>query len=414
MLSRQPICRTDRTIHAYELLFRDNDADYASFRDDDQATVQVIVSAFMEIGLAELVGPHLAFINVSPNFLLSDFCEALPPDRVMLEMLQPVSLDPRLLLRIKLLVREGYKLVLGDFAFAPRFRPLLEQACVVKVDIINNSRMALEEMMAASQGLGLKTVAERVETLEQFTLASTLGFDWFQGYFFCCPEPIRSTRLPLSRLMTMRLIAKLNDSTLTINQLEEAIRQDLSLSYKLLRYVGSAACGVRGQVQSIRHAAVLIGIDRLKIWAALILFSGIEEKMKEMNVTAIIRARMCENLADAMKLSEASERFFLVGLFSLLDAMLVRPMEQILESLNLAPEINQALIRHEGALGSVLECVIAYERRDWKNVRCGSLDQETIRTAYIKAMAWSIRTLNEFSGVVAGDAAESDSRRFGR
>lgn len=411
LLSRQPICRADRTTYAYELLFRDTEEDFASFRNDDEATAQVIVSAFMEIGLAELVGSNFAFINVSPNFMMSDFCEALPPERVTLEMLQPVHLDPRLLLRLRLLVRDGYRLAVGDFAFAPRFRPLLEMAYVVKIDLMNNSRMSLEEKIAISAKMGLKTVAEKVETPDQFKMACTLGFEWFQGYFFCRPETIRSTRLPLSRLMTMRLIARLNDPSLTVSQLEEAIRQDLSLSYKLLRYVSSAACAIRGQVQSIRHAAVLIGIDRLRIWAALILFSGIEEKARELNMTAVVRARMCENLAGSMKHSESADRFPLVGLFSLLDAMLLRPMEEIVESLSLAPDIEQALLHYDGVLGSVLRCVVAYEKRDWRNVVCGDLDQETIRTAYIKAMAWAIRTMNEFAGAAsAGDSRKSGTR----
>jgi EAL and modified HD-GYP domain-containing signal transduction protein len=213
--------------------------------------------------------------------------------------------------------------------------------------------------------------------------------------------------LPLSRLITLRLIAKLNDPNLGIDELEEAIRQDLSLSYKLLRYVGSAGCALRAEIRSIRHAAVLTGIERLKIWASLILFSGIEEKPRELTLTAVVRARMCEKLAEALKLNQV-DRFFLVGLFSVLDAMLDRPLEEILSSLNLAPEIHNGILRREGEFGAVLDCVLAYERRDWERVRCGGLGQETIRSAYVKSMAWAIRIVSGFSDTVAADAVKQE------
>jgi EAL and modified HD-GYP domain-containing signal transduction protein len=207
--------------------------------------------------------------------------------------------------------------------------------------------------------------------------------------------------------MTLRLIGRLHDPNVTIDELEQAIRQDLSLSYKLLRYVGSAACAVRGQINSIRHAATLAGMDRLRIWAGLILFSGIEEKLGELTITAVTRARMCEKIAEAMDLQQSADRCFLVGLFSVLDSMLGRPMPDIVESLHLAPEINSALINRQGELGSILECVIAYERRDWDNARCGSLNQEAVRSAYVKAMAWSIRTLNGFSDAISEETAKT-------
>ncbi len=407
LVSRQPICRPDRTIHGYELLFRDDENDRARIRNDDEATAQVIVNTFMEIGLQEMVGSHLAFINVSPNFLLGDFCEALPPDLVILELLVPPHLDPRLLLRVKLLVHGGYRIAVGDFAFAPKFQSLLEFVSIAKIDVHDSSSESLKAKMALCHRFGLKTVAEKVETPADFNLCKDLGFDWYQGYFFCHPQFVRGARIPLTRLTTLRLIGKLNDPQLTINHLEESIRQDLSLSYKLLRYVGSAGCGLRGRVQSIRHAAVLIGIDRLKIWASLILFSGVEDKMKEVDVSAIVRARMCEKLAEAMKLGDSADQFFLVGLFSLLDTMLSRPMEEIVESLNLTPEITNALLHRQGVLGSVLACVMAYERRDWNNVNCGTLDQEAIRNAYVRATAWSIRTLNGFADTLETSAIKS-------
>jgi EAL and modified HD-GYP domain-containing signal transduction protein len=398
-------------VFGYELLFRDRESNHAEFRDEDEATAQVIVNTFMEIGLQEMVRDRRACINVSPKFLLSDFCEALPADRVILELVDPDEYRPPLLKRLHRLVEIGYQIAV-DHGLSKRFPELLEHAAIVKFDVPLHNWTTIERHLEEIDRSRIKLAAERVENGDQFQFCKNAGFDYFQGYYFCRPELVRATPLPLSRLTTLRLIGKLHDPNVDIDELEQAIRQDLSLSYKLLRYVGSAACSVRGQIKSIRHAAVLAGMNRLKIWAGLILFSGIEVHMSELTTGAVMRARMCEKLAEAMNLSQSADRCFIVGLFSVLDAMLGRPMEEIVESLNLEPEINAALIRREGNIGEILRCVLAYERRDWENARCGKLDQEAIRGAYVKAMAWSIRTLNGFSDAIPEESVKRANSKY--
>jgi EAL and modified HD-GYP domain-containing signal transduction protein len=407
LLSRQPICHVDFTVFGYELLFRDSDADEAKIADGEKATAQVVVN-LMEIGVKQMVGNHQAFINVSSDFLLKDFSEALPPGQIVFELLEPVEVDRALIKRIHQLTAKGYRLATGDFVFRDGFGQLLELAHIVKFDLQSNSS-SLRWNAAKAARNGAKLAAERVETFEQFNLCKSYGFDYFQGYFLCRPERIQTKRLPLSRINTLRLMGKLNDPKLRIDELEAAIRQDLSLTYKLLKFVGSAACPVRTQINSIRHAAVLIGIERLKVWASLILFSGIQAEMKELSATAVIRARMCEKLAEARQLPN-TDQFFLVGMFSLLDAMLNQPLLHILKSLNLAPEINDALVYHGGTLGEVLKCVKAYERRAWEDVHCGNLDSAKIREIYVKAVSWSIQTLTGFSDVISEDAAQKETR----
>jgi EAL and modified HD-GYP domain-containing signal transduction protein len=404
LLSRQPIYRADMSPFGYELLYRDSDADRAIIHDEDEATAQVVVNTFMELGLEQMVGDRLAFINVSKNFVLGNFCESLPPERVVLELLEPDSVDMALLKRMAQLRGNGYKFAVGDFAFGEKFLPLLDFVSIVKFDVINSPWERVHKQLSELERYPIERAAERVETQEQFHYCRNVGFQYFQGYFFCRPEFIKSPRLPLSRLMTLRVIAKLNNPNLNINELEEAIRQDLSLSYKLLMYVGSAAFPRRAEIKSIRHAAAMTGIDRLKIWASLILFSGIEEKLRDVTQTAVIRARMCEKLAEAMQL-EQPDRFFLVGMFSLLDTMLNVPLDEILGSLHLTPDLVNGILHQEGDFGEVLRCVQAYEKRDWNQVRCGDLDQETIREAYIKAMAWAIRSLNAFSDAIPAQHA---------
>jgi len=243
----------------------------------------------------------------------------------------------------------------------------------------------------------LQLIAEKVETREQLRLCQDLGFDYFQGYFFCRPQLVASRRLPVNRLSAIRLITKLNNPDIKIKELEEALSQDVSLSYKLLRYVNSAVCGLNHEVESIRHAVVLVGLERMRIWASLILFSGLDDKPRDVIVTGAVRARMCEKLAESLKM-ERPDRFFLVGLFSVLDAIFDRPLEEIVKTLPLAPEAADGLLRHEGQLGSVLRCSMAFERKDWREAQNSvPLNLETIAQIYQQAMTWSLRSLSAFS-----------------
>jgi EAL and modified HD-GYP domain-containing signal transduction protein len=393
-MSRQPIYSAEMAVLGYELLFRDSEVNRASFSDGDQATAEVISNTFMDIGLQELVGQDLAFINFGRNLLMGNFCESLPSERVVLELLESVEPDDALLKRLAQLKAAGYRIALDDFVCADSSCRLLESAHFVKLDMIACDQEMIERSVAIIKKFPIQLIAEKVETREQFQLCRSLGFDYFQGYFFCRPEMVSSQRLPVNRLATIRLITKLNNPDIKFQELEEALSQDVSLSYKLLRYTNSAVCGLQREVESIRHAAVIVGIERMRIWASLILLSGLEDKPRDVIVTGAIRARMCEKLAEAVKISHP-ERCFLVGLFSVLDAIFDRPLQEIISALPLAPNIVTALLQHDGPLGSLLRCVLAYEQRDWSAAQNAvQLDSEAIAHIYKEAVMWSLRNLS--------------------
>jgi EAL and modified HD-GYP domain-containing signal transduction protein len=396
LLSRQPIYRADNSLQGYELLFRDNDSNIASFSDGARATAQVLVNSLMEIGMDELVGRHLAFINFERTLLIGNYCESLPRERVVLEILESVAPDEILLKRLKQLRSKGYRIALDDFLCTQPFSPFLEFADFVKLDLSTTDWPSIERTAEAMQKYPVELIAEKVETREQFQQCKEIGFHHFQGFFFCRPQNISGRPLPVNRLAALRLLTQLNKSDIQIDELEESISQNVALSYKLLRYINSAMCGLERQVESIRHATVLVGLDKMRIWASLIVFSSFEETPRDVLVTGGIRARMCEKLATILRLQHP-ERYFLVGLFSVLDAVLNRPLEQILASLSLSRDITDALLDGKSELGNVLRCVQAYERRDWNwNSATAALkiDEETLRKAYTDALAWSMRTLN--------------------
>ncbi len=401
LVSRQPIYRADMAELGYELLFRDSETENAAFSDGDQATAEVILKTCMDIGLDALVGQSTAFINFDRNLILGNYCECLPRDRVVLELVEAVKPDAALLARLKALRAAGYRLALDNFLVTDLSSPLLELASFVKIDLLANDWSAVKQALAAVRKHSPKLIAKKVETREQFSTCKVLGFDYFQGYFFCRPQLVEGRRLPVTRLATVRLITKLNNPDIEVKELEQAIGQDVSLSYKLLRYINSAACSLSRPVNSIGHAIVLLGQQQIRTWASLILFSKFDDKPRDIGVTGAVRGKMCEYLAPALGL-QRPDKLFVVGLLSVLDAFLNQPLDQILPTLPLEADIVDALLYRSGRMGSALECVLEYEKHNWREAQAAvNIKEDLIRDAYRKAVGWSLSTLNGFSGPAA-------------
>jgi EAL and modified HD-GYP domain-containing signal transduction protein len=394
LVSRQPIFRTDTAVMGYELLFRDGDTESANISDGARATAQVINNSMMEIGMDELVGRYPAFVNFESSMLMANYCESLPNERVVLEILETVAPDEAIVRRLHDLRSKGYRIALDDFVCTTPISPFVEVADFVKLDIMNSDWPEIEKAVTALRGYPLHLIAEKVETREDFDRAKALGFDHFQGYFFCKPQNVRGRQLPVNRLAAINLLTQLNKPDVRMEELEQAIGQNVSLSYKLLRYINSALCGLRRKVESIRHATVLVGLEKMRTWASLIIFSSFENTPKDVLVTGAVRARMCEEIANIRRFAQP-ERFFLVGLFSVLDAILDRPLDQVLPSLSLSKDINDALLEHKAQLGTVLNGVKAYERHDWSTAEAElGIGEDEIQQAYRNSMAWSMKTLN--------------------
>ncbi len=396
LVSRQPIYRADLSELGYELLFRNSDKDVALFSDGDQATAEVIVNTFVEIGLDEMVGRHLAFINFDRNMIFGNYWECLPRERVVLEILETINPDAALIKKLRDLRKLGYRIALDDFMCTDD-DTLVEVADFVKFDLITTGWPTLESAVKSVRKHPVQLIAEKVETREQFEKCRSLDFDYFQGYFFCRPQLMEGRRVPASRLATIRLITKLNNPDVELKDLEQAIGQDVSLSYKLLRFINSAIFCLDRTVNSLRHAITLLGHENIRRWASLILFCSFEEKSREIMVTGAVRGRMCEHLGKALGLPNP-ERLFLTGLLSVLEGVLDMPMQQIVSSLPLSPEIGDALLDHRGQFGAILRCVLEYERRNWSQAQAAvSVDAKIIGEAYRKSVGWALSTLNGFS-----------------
>lgn len=397
VIARQPIFDRQYDIYAYELLFRSasdqTSADLSSLS-GDTATSRVINYAFLELGIERVIGNHTAFINLTRNFILNEDPLPASQNRVIVEILEDIIVDDELLDGVRKLIKQGYTIALDDFIFHESLRPLVELASIIKVDILALDEVALREHVTILRKYDVKLLAEKVETREEFELCMELGFDFFQGFFFCRPDNIEDTPIPDNQLILVKLMQKLQEEDVEFEEIEQLISHDPGLTYKLLRLLNSAAIGMPRQINSIRQGLVILGLKAIKTWTSLIIMSELDSVPEELLDQALIRAKMSESLAPHYDCS--SESSFLVGLFSTIDAMLNQPMAIIVKSLPLADETKQALLHKQGELGQLLNDIELYERGLWSELENAKASLEIFSQSYINAAEWSIQTKDVF------------------
>jgi EAL and modified HD-GYP domain-containing signal transduction protein len=387
-VGRQPIYRDGVDVFAYELLSRDSELNRAAFTDGDKATARVLLNTFLDIGLEQVVGKHLAFVNVTRNFLLSEYCTALPKERVVFEISPDTEVDHTLLDKLAQLGSTGYSIALDNFVYNEEFRPLLQVADIVKLDIQALGRTVTAQLMKDLRSFDVKVLAQKVESHEDYQYCKDAGFDYYQGYYFCKPQVLSETKIPFNRMSALNVLAKLQDPNVSIAELEHVVGQDLAISYRILRYLNSPILAMPRKIESLRHAIALVGTRLISNWASLILLDAIEEKPRELMITSMVRAHMCQQLGAAMHQKNV-DQFFTVGLFSLLDALVDRSMAEALDELPLVDEVKDALLQNKGPMAEALQCVRAYEYCDWEHTTCGGLDEKSIRETFLRSVAWT-------------------------
>ena len=389
-VGRQPIFDRTLNVYAYELLYRagtQQNAANVGF-DGDSATTQTIINTFMEIGLDRLVLNKMAAINLTEKFLLEDNRIPFTPRQVILEILEDIPVTTPLLVAVSKLAKAGYTIALDDYLYNPAHAPLLQLANIVKIDLTRLSRDELKQHVTQLREYNVKLLAEKIETPEEFILCSNLGFDYFQGYFLSRPQIITAEKMPTNRLTVMNLLAVLHNPDSDNDDLADAINTDVTTSYKLLRMINSAAFNLPRKVESIQHGVLLLGRRKLSSWASMMALSSLNDRPSEILRTAMIRAKMCELLAEKAGIKPV-ESYFTVGMFSALDLIMQRPLPKLLEPLPLSAEIISALLYHKGKLGEALSCVMAYEVADWPNVEFARLDTQDILITNIEAVTWA-------------------------
>jgi len=367
-LGRQPILDRKQQLFAYELLFRSSSAEhgnFASFLDGNQATATVIANAFTEFSMADALGPYQGFIKVDHGLLFSDLINALPTHSVVLEILETVTPTPEMLARCEQLRQQGFVLAVHERPESlDQTRPLLKLAEVIKIDISRVDPVRLKQLVGSLKPLGKTILAEKVERVEQMQLCHDLGFDLFQGYYFAHPTVIQGKRLQTSELALLRLLGLLSQDA-DSDEIETVFKQEPVLTFNLLRLTNSAGSGMVTRITSLRHAIALLGRRQLLRWLQLLLYSGASSSTHAVNPLlqlAATRGRLMELLVDRTPAAKEGGRdlidqAYMVGIFSLMPALMGGSMADVLLQLPVAPPVYDALGEHSGTLGDLLSLV---------------------------------------------------------
>lgn len=386
-IGRQPIFDHSAEVWAYELLFRSGDGmNSAQILGGDHATAQVMLNLFGDMGLKNVVGDHKAFINFTEGLLLSENQPFFPPNQVVIEVLEDVNVSPEMIESLQKLRQSGYKIALDDYIFNPELAEFEACADVIKVDILEVGPQKLKEHIGRLKDQGIKLLAEKVETREQFEFCRKIGFDLFQGYFFAKPQVLKGRSLPSNKLAIIQLLSQVYDPDVDMSMLSTTISQDVALSQKLLKFV--SAIDNRFELNSIHDAVMRFGLKRLQSWASMLVLSKADDKPIELFNTSLIRAKFCE-LVGSQVGDHSKDSYFTVGLFSTLDALMDTPLETVLAELNFDENVKQALLAHAGSLGSTLMAVKSLEqgRTDFELPK--TITASELSKIYLEAMEFS-------------------------
>jgi len=392
-VARQAILDTNQNLFSYELLFRDGKGNCFPDISPDEATSKILTNNHLNFGLDEITGGKPAFINFHEDTLLNRFPTSLDPTKVVIEILETVRLSSALVEACTQIKTLGYKIALDDHDFDPKWDLLLPFIDIIKVDIETCEYQAMLDNIDKFKQAGVKLVAERIETHEQFEQYKRLGFDYFQGYFFARPEVIRQKKLPTSKLSLIELISASASTNFDFQLINKIIERDVSLSYKLLRFINSPLINKNTQIKSLIHALNYMGEVEVKKFIALLALANLgDEKSSELIHLSLIRAKFCEMLLYAHDLSNNSPKGFLLGLFSLLDALLDQTMDQVVEKLPLSPDLKSTLCGEKNTLQQYLSLVRAYEMGHWIAIKdlCKALklDGNISQHFYHEAIKW--------------------------
>ncbi len=387
IIGRQQIFDHQLNTYAYELLFRGKDFDLNQQDGATQATNQIITDALIELGLNTIVGPHKAFINFTTQNILEKTPLHLPKDRIVIEVLETVKVDARIVNNLQELSKLGYTIALDDFVFGEEWKPLVALADIIKLDVLEMGEARTRELIQQLKPYNVKLLAEKVETHEQYQYLLELGCDYFQGFFFNKPNVVSGKRLTVNQLTAIKLLTTVNDPDVEFSELSKIVSQDVALSYKLLHYINSSFFAVPNKIETITHAITYLGLNEIKRWTNILTLASMSNKPLAVMETALIRGKMCEQLARLT--NRPYEHFFLVGMLSCLDSVLDMPIDQALQQLPLTNNLVSAILHKEGPAGEALECVLGYEQWDISAIAFANLDPLLIGNAYIESINWA-------------------------
>lgn len=403
-VARQPILNLQQQPVAYELLFRQGLSNQFPQVSAELATSSLIVDQFLSQPIRQLVDHHLCYINFPYSLLVNGMADALPVEQVVIEILEDASPDDRLFNCVQQLKAKGFRLALDDFTLDPAWERFLPFIDVIKFDVQQTAQARMQQFIRTHRRSGLTFLAEKVETREEFQACSRIGCTLFQGYFFSRPEIVQRRAMSENQLTIMQLLREVNQPELDYDQIEQLLNREISLAYKLLRYVNNlryqhSRYQQAGAVTSFRHATMFLGQQEMRRFVSLVsATSGGNHKSSELYRMSLIRARFCELISQHRHGTTDSGEAFLCGLFSLLDAILDQPFSSLLDAIPLSTDIRLALLEQRGEMAFYLAFIADYEQEHWDRVRRRAekmqLDEQQLIGLYMDATRWADNLLD--------------------
>ena len=390
-VARQPILSQDEKVFGYEILFRDGVEDYFRSTDPEAASRSTLDTSLL-MGLDVLSDGRRAFINCTRDMLLKDYMTLLPSSQAVVEILETVEPDDLVMAACQRLKTAGYMIALDDFVENDPRQPLTDFADILKVDVRNTTPEQRAAMIKRYGPWKCRLLAEKVETREEFLAAKKAGFQYFQGYFFRRPETMRAHEISGNRLNYVRMLQVVSKPELEPREIENAIKGEASLCYRLLRYMNSAAFGFSNEIHSVRHALSILGEREVRRWVRLVVtLSAGQNRSSEIVSSALVRARFCELLSPKVKHGDSD--LFLLGLLSLMDSILEIPMTEVLDSVPIDQETKEVLLGRGTRLRPLYQLMLAQESGDWQAVaelaKSLSLRESEVAEIYWQAMQWA-------------------------
>ena len=403
-IARQPIFDRKLDVVGYELLFRGRGYAGDGLSDNpERATATVVLNSFTELELKRIVGHKTAWVNVGRDFVVDGLAQAIPAGLGGLEISESEEFDEELVDALRDLKSQGYRLSLDGFGPDSGAVPVLDLFDVVKLNVLELGHDGLTEAAHRLEGYPCKVLAHRVATHPDHEFCVELGCDLFQGYFFCQPAVVGTRSITANRLALLQVVAALQRPDVELSDVEQLIARDVALSFRMLRYVNSAYFGLRGDVRSIGQALALLGVENARRWATLSVLASVDDKPTELTLTALTRARFCELAGEELGLASGAELFTL-GLFSVIDALMDTPMQDVVDSLPLADDMREALVHRSGPLGELLDAAQAREQGETGGAVVPHADE-----LYLRSVIWANTAAESLFGAAPGPAAGSAS-----
>ncbi|VAW53574.1 hypothetical protein MNBD_GAMMA07-637 [hydrothermal vent metagenome] len=396
-VGRQPIYTRDLEVYAYELMSYSGSNPEAQPENQpveaDKATSEVIINAFMEIGIDKLVGKKTAFITLTDHFLQSDYELPLPTNRVILKIPSYINVTDDVIAGTQRLAKSGFKLALDNYLQYPKLQPLSSMASIIDINIESLEINEIRDHLSILKKLHPIILADHVTNHDNYDICHNVGVDYIQGFFLNRPRIVKGESLASNQMNIINLLSTLYNPDTDTDAVVAIISKDVALSYKILQLMNSAFFSRPSKIDSIQHAIVMLGRKQLCTWASMMALSGMDEKPREQVRISMIRARSCELLADKANIN-SSDSFFTVGMFSSLDLLMDRSLEELITPLPLADDVIAALLNREGELGNAINCTLAQEEGDWMNIRFADLSTEQLTDVNIEAINWADDVLN--------------------